>query len=254
MHAAAYGGKDEAVRLLMAKGADEQAIEKHGSTPIDIALRCENETCVILMGGTVPSGSNGNKSSGGGSSGGGGVTDDVDTDDYDSSNGSNSPSAASAAASAARIRSSRRRSSSLGQSNGNGNGQGSTSTEGNGKGHEEDNEVTNPMMGRQNSIRAAARRSSLRKETPRDGVASAMAMVTQQKTASTNTGNLNNSRSTGDLVQAIFEFKAESSSEISLEVGMKYVVLKKESTSGWTYGQNELGEKGLFPTQYVEKM
>ena len=249
MHAAAYGGKDEAVRLLMAKGADEQAIEKHGSTPIDIALRCENETCVILMGGTVPSGSNGNKSSGGG-----GVTDDVDTDDYDSSNGSNSPSAASAAASAARIRSSRRRSSSLGQSNGIGNGQGSTSTEGNGKGHEEDNEVTNPMMGRQNSIRAAARRSSLRKETPRDGVASAMAMVTQQKTASTNTGNLNNSRSTGDLVQAIFEFKAESSSEISLEVGMKYVVLKKESTSGWTYGQNELGEKGLFPTQYVEKM
>ena len=59
-------------------------------------------------------------------------------------------------------------------------------------------------------------------------------------------------RISGDKVTALFDFNAESTSELSLQVGEKYVVLKQESSSGWTYGQNDRGEKGLFPTQYVQ--
>ena len=51
----------EASRKLfdsMAKGGDEMAKERHGQTPIDIAIRCGHETCVILMGGEFPATAN----------------------------------------------------------------------------------------------------------------------------------------------------------------------------------------------------
>ena len=42
MHAAAYGGNKDAVRILVAKGADVDAIDANGSTPIEIAKKFKN--------------------------------------------------------------------------------------------------------------------------------------------------------------------------------------------------------------------
>jgi hypothetical protein len=206
LHAAAYGGKDEAVRLLMAKGGDEYAKEKHGATPIDIALRCENWQSVILMGGSVPDGV---------SLGGSdimsmnGTDNEVDagfSSSASTGSGNNSPNAA--VSKARRV------------SDGN-------------------SEVKNPMMQRTNSIRNAARRSSMRRRE--DGGMNGPAAT-----------SLAGERLTGDVVTALFAFKAEAASELSLDVGQIYIVLKPESSSGWTYGENDKGEKGLFPSQYVE--
>ena len=58
LHAAAYGGIVDAVRVLVAKGADVDAKEKHGDSPLDIAHKYKNFDCVEVMGGLL-SGDNG---------------------------------------------------------------------------------------------------------------------------------------------------------------------------------------------------
>ena len=58
LHAAAYGGIVDAVRILVAKGADVDAKEKHGDSPLDIAYKYKNFDCVEVMGGLL-SGDNG---------------------------------------------------------------------------------------------------------------------------------------------------------------------------------------------------
>ena len=58
LHAAAYGGIVDAVRILVAKGADVDAKEKHGDSPLDIAYKYENFDCVEVMGGLLSGDSN----------------------------------------------------------------------------------------------------------------------------------------------------------------------------------------------------
>ena len=53
LHAAAYGGIVDAVRILVAKGADVDAKEKHGDSPLDIAIKYEHFDCVEVMGGLL---------------------------------------------------------------------------------------------------------------------------------------------------------------------------------------------------------
>ena len=233
LHAAAYGGKNEAVRLLMAKGANEYATEQHGATPIDIAIRCEKFECLVLMGGSVPEGGfeqkegakNGNTKDGhgnghgngngnGNGSGSGNGTRKVDDGTEPRLSKKNKPRT---------LRSSRSERNSKTKSNA------------------PSNEVTNPLSIATN-IRNAARRSSIRRASPRE--------VDEGSTPRSSKNNHSN----GDVVVAMFNFQSESPGEISLTIGSKYIVLKKESSSGWSYGQNEFGEKGLFPTQYVEKL
>ena len=230
LHAAAYGGKDEAVRLLMSKGGNEYAREKHSATPIDIAQRCGNTKCVMIMGGSVAGmasvkdgengeeGGDGNEGGDGGDSGGGG---DIDSDKY----GQRPPSSKNAVAKEAGKTLS---SSTISKS-----------------------DVVVPVLTKKSSVRAAARRASIRKgNSPREiGIKNPMEPVIPSSTAVLRAAGL---RISGDNVTALFDFNAESTSELSLKVGEKYVVLKQESSSGWTYGQNDRGEKGLFPTQYVQ--
>jgi hypothetical protein len=54
LHAAAYGGNKDAVRILVAKGADVDAVEANGATPIDIAKKFENDECLEIMGEETP--------------------------------------------------------------------------------------------------------------------------------------------------------------------------------------------------------
>ena len=248
LHAAAYGGKNEAVRLLMAKGANEYATETHGATPIDIAIRCENEKCIVLMGGEIPEGGFNPKSAV--ATGAGGA---------DGAGGAGGADGADATETGFRVQS-------------------SSSSGSNGNEHGGTQEVTNPLITidtqttttlkkkSSKNVRAAARRSSIRRTSPREGTGSAdrardnsspssgegasaspvAAPATPKAPASSVL------RVKGDFVRAMFDFQSESAGELELVAGNKYVVLEKESSSGWTYGRNDEGQKGLFPTQYVE--
>jgi hypothetical protein len=53
LHAAAYGGIVDAVRILVAKGGDVDAKEKHGDSPLDIAYKYKHFDCVEVMGGLL---------------------------------------------------------------------------------------------------------------------------------------------------------------------------------------------------------
>lgn len=210
LHAAAYGGNSEAVRLLMAKGADEYAAEIHGATAIDIAVRCENVDCILLMGGTVPdelaSSTGGEEGHGGDHTSGG--------EDLDQPPGLESSRHGTRKAKSSRKANRTSRANDITTS----------------KLSVKTTEVTNPIARRMSSFREVARRSSMRRDSPRE-----------------------REGRKEEMVRAIYKFDAESSSEIDLIVGEKYYILKKESSDGWTFGQNRNGDKGLFPTQYVEK-
>jgi hypothetical protein len=201
----------------MAKGGDEAAREKHGATPVDIAQRCGHTQCVVIMGGSVVGMENGENAR------------NDDSDKYGQ-----------------RPETTRN----------------STSQRGGGRMLSSSSETfgeTPPgmvskvskqkVLTRTSSVRAAARRASIRKLT--EG-AYRETNVSPSSSPSSSVLRGAGLRISGDNVTALFDFNAESSSEISLKAGDKYVVLKKESSSGWTYGQNDRGEKGLFPTQYVQ--
>lgn len=208
LHAAAYGGKKEAVRLLMAKGGNELAKEQHGQTPIDIAVRCGHETCVILMGGVFPASKRGlprpekrtfvSKSVAPTPAGAAGVN--VFDDDYnvDSTTVSSDPNNSPPAWKDAARRSSSRR----------------------------ENSKKNQLSSNDLSSNAGSSSSAFSPEPRR--------MWTS-----------------GDVVNAMYGFVPESVNELALETGQQYIVLKKESSTGWTFVQNSAGQKGLVPSTYI---
>ena len=55
----------------------------------------------------------------------------------------------------------------------------------------------------------------------------------------------------GDTVEAIYDFVPEAKNELLLKADQHYTVLKKESSTGWTFVKNSYGEKGLVPSTYV---
>ena len=209
LHAAAYGGKNEAVRLLMAKGANEYATEQHGATPIDIAIRCEKFECLVLMGGSVPEG--GFEKKGGGARNGNTEDGHENGDGHGNGSGSGSGSGNGTRkvddgteprfrkkSKPRTLRSSRSERNSQQNSNA------------------PSNEVTNPLSIATN-IRNAARRSSIRRASPREVDDGSTPRSFKYK------------QSNGDVVVAMFDFQAESPGEISLTIGSKYIVLKIES-------------------------
>jgi hypothetical protein len=213
LHAAAYGGKQEAVRLLMAKGGDELAKEQHGQTPIDIAVRCGHETCVILMGGEFPAAGNGEDSRNGGGEGG----------SYSIVEGSQV--AATPAGTMGRR--------AFGDyptipSDSSGSSDGSKS------------KSSTPAW------KQAARRSSFRREQSQQNVA-----LSAAASASTPAETSRRTWVGGDAVHALYDFAPESRNELVLETGQQYIVLKKESSTGWTFVKNGAGEKGLVPSTYI---
>lgn len=209
LHAAAYGGKQEAVRLLMAKGGDEMAKEQHGQTPIDIAVRCGHETCVILMGGEFPSvGTDRRAGRGGG---------------FDSHSRTN-PKVAPTPAGTMGRRAFIDYESLPSDTSGNDDGSRKPSTP---------------------AWKQAARRSSFRREQSKKSVqpSPASSAVAADAPRRTWVG--------GDVVQALYDFAPESHNELELVAGRQYVVLKKESSTGWTFVKNGTGEKGLVPSTYI---
>lgn len=201
LHAAAYDGKQEAVRLLMAKGGNEMAKERHGQTPIDIAIRCGHETCVILMGGVFPSGNSRDGGNDGDGDGGGRQHNTLIDCNV-------APTPAGAA------------------------------------GHKAfDNSLAPKGSGSLPAWKVAARRSSFRRVGKKTHTSRASARPTN--------GTALPMWDRGDVVRAMYDFTPESRNELALVSGQEYIVLKKESSTGWTFVKTANGQKGLVPSTYI---
>jgi len=56
-----------------------------------------------------------------------------------------------------------------------------------------------------------------------------------------------------EYMQALYDYQARGSDEISIKAGDKIVVISKDDGSGWTEGELN-GSKGLFPTSYTKSV